>query len=175
MTARSNFRRSLERAFGLVELNRKLSARGRPPRELQDVLRGAVVLGLGSLDAMVADVIVQAVPSASRKGKLGKRVQGWVKSDPDAFLDLFAKADPDDVQDGADWKSNLNPNSLEALTSCRVEPSLASAEPGHRYQFERQGYFCVDSVGSSGEGLIFNRIVPLRDSWAKIEKAQQKR
>lgn len=80
--------------MGLVELNRTLSARGRPLRELQDVLRGAVVLGLGSLDAMVADAIVQAVPSAARKAKLGKRVQGWVKGDPDAFLTLFARADP---------------------------------------------------------------------------------
>ncbi|MCZ6623149.1 MAG: glutamine--tRNA ligase/YqeY domain fusion protein [Deltaproteobacteria bacterium] len=120
----------------------------------------------------------------SGSARSGRKVKGtihWVSAPHSLVAEvrlydhLFAKADPDDVQDGADWKSNLNPNSLEALTSCRVEPSLASAEPGHRYQFERQGYFCVDSVGSSGEGLIFNRIVPLRDSWAKIEKAQQKR
>ena len=83
---------------------------------------------------------------------------------------LFTNDDPDDAEDGADFKSNLNPDSLETLTSCRVEPSLAGAAPGSQYQFERQGYFCVDSVDSSDEALVFNRTVSLRDSWAKIEK-----
>ena len=83
---------------------------------------------------------------------------------------LFTNYDPDDAEDGADFKSNLNPDSLETLTSCRVEPSLAGAAPGSQYQFERQGYFCVDSVDSSDEALVFNRTVSLRDSWAKIEK-----
>ena len=69
--------------------------------------------------------------------------------------------------------TSLNPNSLETLTSCRVEPSLAGAAPGSRYQFERLGYFCVDSVDSSDERLVFNRTVTLRDSWAKIEKKQK--
>jgi glutaminyl-tRNA synthetase len=87
---------------------------------------------------------------------------------------LFLKPDPDDVEGGADWKSNLNPHSLEKLTSCRVEPSLADAAPGSHYQFERLGYFCVDSVDSSNEKLVFNRTVPLRDPWAKIEKAQKR-
>ena len=66
----------------------------------------------------------------------------------------------------------LNPNSLEVVTGCKVEPSLAGAEPGSRYQFERQGYFCVDPDSAIGK-LVFNRTVALRDSWAKIEKAQQ--
>jgi glutaminyl-tRNA synthetase len=84
---------------------------------------------------------------------------------------LFAKENPDDEKDGA--RSHLNPNSLQALTSCRIEPSLAGARPGSRYQFERLGYFCVDSVDSSEERLVFNRTVPLRDPWARIERAQQ--
>ena len=87
---------------------------------------------------------------------------------------LFLKPDPDDVGQGADWKSNLNPHSLEKVTSCRVEPSLAGAAPGSHYQFERLGYFCVDSAGSSNGRLIFNRTAPLRDPWAKIEKTQKK-
>ncbi len=86
---------------------------------------------------------------------------------------LFAKEDPDDVEEGRDFKSNLNPNSLETLTSCRVEPSLASAAPGSRFQFERLGYFCVDYDGSPDRGLVFNRTVPLRDTWAKIQKARK--
>ncbi|MBM4449137.1 MAG: glutamine--tRNA ligase, partial [Chloroflexi bacterium] len=82
---------------------------------------------------------------------------------------LFTKEDPMDVAAGADFKDNLNPNSLEVLPSCRVEPGLAGAVPGSRYQFERQGYFCVDP-DSSARKLVFNRTVALRDTWAKIEK-----
>ena len=86
---------------------------------------------------------------------------------------LFTTENPDDVEEGADWKNSLNPNSLETLASCRVEPSLAVAAPGSHYQFERLGYFCVDTDSSKGK-MIFNRTVPLRDTWAKIEKAQKK-
>ncbi len=86
---------------------------------------------------------------------------------------LFTKENPDDVAEGEDFKSNLNPNSLEVLTSCRIEPSLADAKPLSRYQFERLGYFCVDK-DSTKEKPVFNRTVTLRDTWAKIQK-QQKR
>jgi glutaminyl-tRNA synthetase len=85
---------------------------------------------------------------------------------------LFVKADPNDDRK-APFTSYVNPNSLEVLASCRVEPSLADADPGSRYQFERQGYFCVDAVDSSGDTLVFNRTVTLRDTWARIERAQQ--
>jgi len=85
---------------------------------------------------------------------------------------LFAKENPNDVEEGRDWKSNLNPDSLEILTSCKVEPSLAGAAPLNRYQFERLGYFCVDP-DSSDEKLVFNRTASLRDAWAKIEQAQK--
>ncbi len=87
---------------------------------------------------------------------------------------LFTKENPDDAVEGEDFKSNLNPNSLEILASCRVEPSLAGAAPGSRYQFERLGYFCVDP-DSSDSKLVFNRTVSLRDPWAKIQKAQKKK
>ena len=70
-----------------------------------------------------------------------------------------------------DWTQSLNPQSLERLTGCWVEPSLRTAEPGSRFQFERQGYFCVDS-DSSPDTLLFNRTVPLKDTWAKVAKAQ---
>ncbi len=87
---------------------------------------------------------------------------------------LFTAENPDDVEEGVDWTSNINPQSLETLTSCRVEPFLANASSRSRYQFERLGYFCVDSVDFSDRRLVFNRIVILRDPWAKIEKAQKK-
>ena len=83
---------------------------------------------------------------------------------------LFLKPEPG--EDGQDFRTYFNPKSLEILTSCRVEPDLAGAAPGSRYQFERQGYFCVDS-DSSHEKPVFNRTVSLRDTWAKVEKAQK--
>jgi glutaminyl-tRNA synthetase len=82
---------------------------------------------------------------------------------------LFLKPDPTDVEEGQDVLGNLNPNSLEVLTSARLEPSLANARPGDRFQFERVGYFCVDP-DSTAEKLVFNRTLPLKDSWARIEK-----
>jgi len=89
---------------------------------------------------------------------------------------LFSKADPSgDDEEGVDFTAHLNPQSLEVLKSCRVEPSLANAAPGDRYQFERLGYFCVDPVDAVGGALVFNRTATLRDIWAKIEKTQQGR
>ena len=86
---------------------------------------------------------------------------------------LFTKPNPGDVEEGQDFKSYLNPASLITMESCYVEPSLADAEAGSRYQFERQGYFCVDPDSARGK-LVFNRTVSLRDTWAKIEKSQKK-
>ena len=83
---------------------------------------------------------------------------------------LFTKANPDDTEEGKDFTSNVNSESLEVLNSCRVEPILKDAAPGDRYQFERKGYFCVDPDSAEGS-LVFNRTVSLRDTWAKIEKA----
>ncbi|MGB2844572.1 MAG: glutamine--tRNA ligase, partial [Candidatus Aminicenantaceae bacterium] len=97
-----------------------------------------------------------------------------LKTEVRLYDHLFSKADPDNVEEGSDFKTFLNPNSLETLTSCRIEQSLKNAKPGSRYQFMRQGYFCVDSVDSSHDTLVFNRTATLRDTWAKIEKAQKK-
>ncbi|UCF04088.1 MAG: glutamine--tRNA ligase/YqeY domain fusion protein [bacterium] len=86
---------------------------------------------------------------------------------------LFAKENPDDVGKGEDFKDFLNPNALEELKGCRLEPGLARAGSVDRFQFLRHGYFCVDSRDSTEGAPVFNRIVPLRDSWAKIEKKQR--
>jgi glutaminyl-tRNA synthetase len=82
---------------------------------------------------------------------------------------LFAKADPGEVDEGESFLSNLNPNSLEILTDARLEPSLANAKAGDRFQFERVGYFCVDADSTPGHP-VFNRTLPLKDTWARIEK-----
>jgi glutaminyl-tRNA synthetase len=84
---------------------------------------------------------------------------------------LFTKPNPEEVKEGEDFLVNLNPHSCEELTGCLVEPSLAGAKPGSRYQFLRQGYFCLDEVNSTPEKLVFNQIVPLRDSWKKTVKS----
>lgn len=111
--------------------------------------------------------------------KDGRKVRGtlhWVSAAHSLVAEvrlydrLFDKRDPEDVEEGSDFMANINPHSLELLTDCRVEPSLAHGEPGSRYQFERLGYFAIDTVDSTPEALVFNRTVTLRDSWAKLQK-----
>jgi glutaminyl-tRNA synthetase len=87
------------------------------------------------------------------------------------YDNLFTKADPSDAPEGQDFTANLNPNSLEVIAHAKLEPSLANAAPGSRYQFERLGYFCVDPDSKPG-ALVFNRTVALKDTWAKVEKKQ---
>ena len=117
----------------------------------------------------------------SPDGRKVKATLHWVsaahslKAEVRLYDHLFIEANPGEAKDASDYKSYLNPDSLQRLTSCRVEPSLAGAAPGSRYQFERQGYFCVDSVDSSDDILVFNRTVSLRDSWVKIEKTQKQK
>ena len=87
---------------------------------------------------------------------------------------LFTRWNPDeDDADGADWLSFLNPESLIAVTDAKLEPSLSDAAPGSRYQFERQGYFCVDTKDSTPERIVFNRTTTLRDTWARVQRAQK--
>jgi len=86
---------------------------------------------------------------------------------------LFNAENPINTKDGKDWKEHLNPDSLEIIPDAKLEPSTAGAAPGSRYQFERQGYFCVDP-DSTDEKPVVNRIVSLRASWAKIEKKGKK-
>ncbi len=88
---------------------------------------------------------------------------------------LFVKDNPNEVENGKDFTDYINPKSLELLKNCKLEPSLASASPESRFQFERLGYFCVDSKDSKAEAMVFNRTVTLRDTWAKILKSQQKK
>lgn len=96
-----------------------------------------------------------------------------VEAEVRLYDQLFTKEDPDEAEEGKDFKSNINLNSLVILKSCRVEPGLSNAGAGSRFQFERQGYFTVDPDSSPGKP-VFNRTVTLRDVWAKIEKNQSK-
>jgi glutaminyl-tRNA synthetase len=113
-------------------------------------------------------------------GRKVKATLHWVSAEHAAEAEvrlydrLFNANNPDEVEGGQDFKSNLNPDSLEVLKGCYVEGSLADAEPGITYQFERQGYFMVDSKDSKNGSLVFNRTISLRDTWAKIEKSRKK-
>ncbi len=113
----------------------------------------------------------------------GRKVKGtihWVSAahalscEARLYDHLFSKPDPDDVPEGQRYLANLNPNSLEVVKPCWVEPSVQGATAGTRYQFERLGYFCVDP-DSGPNGLVFNRTVTLADTWAKIEKSQKQK
>jgi glutaminyl-tRNA synthetase len=111
----------------------------------------------------------------SPDGRRPKATLHWVSAshslDAEARLygHLFAKENPSDVAEGEDWKSNIDPSSLEIREGCKVEPSLRDAKPLDRFQFERKGYFCVDPDSEAEDRLIFNRTVSLRDTWAKIQ------
>jgi glutaminyl-tRNA synthetase len=111
-------------------------------------------------------------PQASRKVK---GTIHWVsaahavEAEMRLYDHLFATPDPDDVPAGKTYLDNLNPNSLQVTHTAKLEPSLATAQPGERFQFERLGYFCVDR-DSTPNRLVFNRTVTLKDTWAKIEK-----
>ena len=111
----------------------------------------------------------------------GRRVRGtlhWVSAPHSLQAQVrlydYLLVDPEvgSEEDSRDFISLLNPDSLQVIADCRVEPSLAQATPGSRFQFERQGYFCVDSRDSSPDIPVFNRTVSLRDSWARIEQSQ---
>ena len=112
----------------------------------------------------------------------GRKVRGtshWVSADHavDAevriYDHLFSTEDPDDVPDGGTFIENLNPESLVVLKSCKLEQGLDKAKPGERFQFLRQGYFCVDP-DSTPEAPVFNRTVPLRDTWSRMDQARKK-
>ncbi|WP_299468609.1 glutamine--tRNA ligase/YqeY domain fusion protein, partial [uncultured Gimesia sp.] len=112
-------------------------------------------------------------------GRKVKATIHWV-SEPHAvdaevrlYDHLFSTPDPEDLPEGVDYKTNLNPDSLQVLAGCKLEPGLRTAASGSRFQFERLGYFCVDSRDSTPEKPVFNRTVTLRDTWVKVEKQIQ--
>jgi glutaminyl-tRNA synthetase len=119
-------------------------------------------------------------PETLGKQPVGRKVKGvihWVSAEHAVTAQvrlydrLFLRERPDDVEQGQDYKDLLNPDSLETLTDCKLEPVLADAAAGDRFQFERLGYFVVDTEDARPGAPVFNRIVSLRDTWSKIEKA----
>jgi glutaminyl-tRNA synthetase len=126
-------------------------------------------------DGRISEVRCTYDPESRGGDSKGRKVKGtihWVSASHSLpaqvrlYENLFRVPRPDEADD---WRSVLNPGSLEVLKSCRLEPGLAGVKPGERFQFERQGYFCVDSRDSTPSRPVFNRTVGLRDTWAKIE------
>jgi glutaminyl-tRNA synthetase len=124
-----------------------------------------------------------ALRTATRRG-CARRPEGqsdahWVSAAQAADVEvrlygtLFTGRDPDDIPEGVDYKSSLNPKSLEIVPAAKVEPGLKDAAPGSRWQFERLGYFCVDTRYSQPGRPVFNRTVTLKDEWARIVSAGQ--
>jgi glutaminyl-tRNA synthetase len=158
-----------------------------PPRKFFRLAPGREVRLIGAYFITCTDVVKDEAGKvvelrctfdpASRGGQSpdGRKVKGtlhWVSAEHSIpaevrlYEPLFAKEDPED----GELTDNLNPESLTVLTNCRLEPSLAGAEPGVSFQFMRQGYFTADSEDSLPDNLVFNRTLPLRDSWAKLQK-----
>ena len=113
---------------------------------------------------------------AKAEGRKVKGIIHWVSIQHSVPVEvrlydrLFVNPSPGSDDPGGNFLNDLNPDSIETVTSCRVEPGLLKAEPANIYQFERVGYFCVDSKESRPEALVFNRTVTLRDTWAKLEQ-----
>jgi len=113
---------------------------------------------------------------AKAEGRKVKGIIHWVSIQHSVPVEvrlydrLFVNRSPGSDDPGGNFLNDLNPDSIETVTSCRVEPGLLKAEPEDIYQFERVGYFCVDSKESRPEALVFNRTVTLRDTWAKLEQ-----
>lgn len=111
----------------------------------------------------------------------GRKVKGtlhWVSvahakdAEVRMYSSLFTRDNPSDGKEGKDFLEYIDPGSLVVLKQCKIEPALLDAKPDQRFQFLRQGYFCADSADFSPEQPVFNRTVPLRDTWARIQKNQ---
>ena len=143
-------------------------------------LRGAYVIRCDQVikdaDGNPVELLCSYDPATLGLNPQGRKVQGvihWVPAQQAIDVEvriydrLFNKENPDDKSAG-DYKESLNTQSLVTLTGCKAEPSLRKALPAASFQFEREGYFCVDRYDSTPEKMVFNRTVTLRDSWAKI-------
>ena len=125
---------------------------------------------------VAANLLMLLVVTAGLLSIFGAKMEVF----PEFSLDMinvsvpYLGASPDDVEEGQAFTDHLNPESRVSIPGARIEPAVADDAPGTRYQFERTGYFASDPVTSEPGGLVFNRIVPLRDSWAKIAAKEKK-
>ncbi|MAG66765.1 MAG: glutamine--tRNA ligase [Pseudomonadales bacterium] len=141
-------------------------------------LRGSYVIradeAITDADGNIVELLCSYDPDTLGKNPEGRKVKGvihWVPASSSIECEvrlydrLFNAANPDKGEEGTTFLDNINPDSLQVLTGCRAEPSLADATLDDRFQFEREGYFCVDSRDSKAGAMVFNRTVTLRDSW----------
>ncbi len=142
-------------------------------------LRGSYVIradeAIKDADGNIVELRCSYDPDTLGKNPEGRKVKGvihWVPAEASVECEvrlydrLFRSPSPDKAEDGATFLENINPDSLQVLTGCRAEPSLANAQPEDRFQFEREGYFCADIKDTKPGRPVFNRTVTLRDSWS---------
>ena len=143
-------------------------------------LRGSYVIradeAIKDADGNVVELRCSYDPDTLGKNPEGRKVKGvihWVPTEGSVECEvrlydrLFRSAQPEKSEEGGSFLDNINPDSLVVLKGCRAEPSLAQAQPEDRFQFEREGYFCVDLKDSAPGKPVFNRTVTLRDSWGQ--------
>lgn len=143
-------------------------------------LRGSYVIradeAITDAEGNIVELLCSYDPDTLGKNPEGRKVKGvihWVPAAESVECEvrlydrLFTAANPDKGEEGGTFLDNINPDSLVVLKGCRAEPSLATATPDERFQFEREGYFCADSKDSQPGNLVFNRTVTLRDSWGQ--------
>ncbi len=168
---RADFREEANKKYKRMVTGGEVRLRNSYVIKCEDVIKGS--------NGEITELRCSYDPDTLGKNPEGRKVRGvihWVsasegiKAEVRVYDSLFNHPTPDGDREVESFIDHLNPESLTILTECVVEPSLAQAEPGSSFQFEREGYFCVDSIDSGPDRLVFNRTVTLRDSWAKIEQ-----
>ncbi len=168
---RADFREEANKKYKRMVTGGEVRLRNSYVIKCEDVIKGS--------NGEITELRCSYDPDTLGKNPEGRKVRGvihWVsasegiKAEVRVYDSLFNHPTPDADREVESFIDHLNPESLTILTECVVEPSLAQAEPGSSFQFEREGYFCVDTEDSTSDRLVFNRTVTLRDSWAKIEQ-----
>ena len=163
---REDFREEANKKYKRLVLGDRVRLRYGYVIQAEDVVRDA--------DGEIVEVRCSYDPDTLGKNPEGRKVKGvihWVPAEGSVECEvrlydrLFRSANPEKTEEGGSFLDNINPDSLQVLSGCRAEPSLAQAQPEDRFQFEREGYFCADLKDSQPGRPVFNRTVTLRDSW----------
>ncbi|HEX7026962.1 MAG TPA: glutamine--tRNA ligase/YqeY domain fusion protein [Gammaproteobacteria bacterium] len=167
---RDDFREEANKKYKRLVLGKRVRLRNAYVIEADEAIKNAS----GEITEIRARILEGTTGSDPADGIKPKGVIHWVSADADRYLDcevrLYDRLFNDEAPDagGKNFLASLNPDSLEILTGCKAEIGLANAAPGEHYQFEREGYFCLDSKYTAKDKPVFNRTIGLRDSWAKI-------
>lgn len=167
---RDDFMEEPEKKFFRLAPGKEVRLKGAYIIQCNEVIKDKVTGEILELRCTYDPETRSGLPGSARKVK---GVLHWVsakhaiQAEVRLYDTLFTKEQPDNEEDGADFRNNINPDSLEIISDVLVEPYLQEVSKEHRFQFMRQGYFCLDAIDANEGKLVFNRIVSLKDSWAK--------